>query len=531
MDWSASLDTSKVVGPAEEAARALGSMRAAVSGAGAALGAFRGGDALAQSTKGADSTAAAYKRASDAAAALRAKMGGLGGALPGALPKPSQPASPGQEPTKPSGSKGKGGKGGSEDGEGGKAAGAAAGAAGKASGLFKGATGGVGQLAGAIKGALPLMIAATGAAGIAGLAKVAIGYRAMSQIQGILARTQIGFRQLFAGVDPQPLVRAIDRISRNFTAQTATGRAMGDAMTRAFNGIFRAVEAAEPYVTAFGQGILLAFLYAENAVLRARVALAPYTGALDGVVSSTSLMRVAAIGGGIALAAAAGYAVVAAAPFLALGAAIMAVAAAFEQASKLAKEWDENSSSQIWRKLKSDLGVMSTEERNKASGIVTGDDYDRMQADKAKASGQAVGQAMGAGVVDGMASAEAAVKAGGEKLAAAAEAGAKAKAEIRSPSRKMRRDVGRQLGEGVALGEEDMRGRVQRAAATSLVPDAPIGGGLARGGGVSLTGPLVHVGQIVVGTMEDMGAEVRRILDVETGRAAERLGIALPARA
>lgn len=525
MDWRATLDTSNVVGPAEDAARALGSMRGALSGTGSALGALRGGDALAQVARGADSTAAAYKRSGDAAAALRAKMGGIVGAPTVGFTRPPQPTTPGQEPAKPGGNKG----GGKKDGDAAEGAGRSAG---KASGLFKDAAGGVGKLTGALKGALPLMIAATGAAGFAGLAKIAIGYKAISQIQGILSRAQLGFRQLFSGVNPQPLVRALDLFSRNFTAQTATGRAMGDAMTRAFNGIFRAVEAAEPYVTAFGQGILLAFLYAENAVLRARVALAPYTGALDGVVSSTTLLRVAALGGGIALVAAAGYAAVAAAPFLAMAAAILAVAAAFEQATKLAKEWDENSSSQIWRQLKSDLGIMSTEERNKASGIVTGDDYDRMQADKAKASGQAVGQAMGAGVVAGMAGAEAAVKAGGEKLAAAAEAGAKAKAEIRSPSRKMRRDVGRQLGEGVALGEEDMRGRVQRAAASSLVPDAPIAGGaVARGGGVSLTGPLVHVGQIVVGAMGDLGAEVRRILDVEAGRAAERLGIALPARA
>ena len=152
--------------------------------------------------------------------------------------------------------------------------------------------------------------------------------------------------------------------------------------------------------------------------------------------------------------------------------------------------------------------------------------------EKAGEGGNGVGAAMGDGIVAGLDGKQGAIYDAGKRATDAAVRGAKDGAEIRSPSRKMRRDVGRQLGEGVALGEEDMRGRVQRAAATSLVPDAPIGGGaLARGGGVSLTGPLVHVGQIVVGAMGDLGAEVRRILDVEAGRAAERLGIALPARA
>lgn len=372
---------------------------------------------------------------------------------------------------------------------------------------------------------------ALGVAGIVGVAatafdvtKIAIGYRAMGQLQAIVSRTQIGFRQLFAGVDPAPLVRAFDRFSRNFTAQTVMGRALGDGLTRAFNGIFAAVERLEPYITAFGQGFVLAFLYAENAVLRARIALAPYSGTLDSIVSSTSLMRVAAVSGGLALAVAAAYAAAAAAPFLALAAAILSVAAAFEQASKLAKEWDENSSGQIWAKFKDDIGLNS-EQKARDKAYLSGGHTDAENEAFFRQAGQASGKAMGDGVVAGMGASEAAAKAAGEKLATAADAGVRAKAEIHSPARLFRRG-GRQMGEGTALGMEDSADRVQRAAASSLVPSMGGASGAARGG-ATITAPLVHIGQLVVNGSEELRTEVRRVLDEESARAAAILGFSL----
>lgn len=543
MDWQFRADTSEVVSPADEAARALGGMGDAARASGKAISDSQAGAAgrLGASTAAADRLASASRRASEAARSIGAGLSTAGGAAPGVSRLLGAVSDGGKLATGAGAAarsaldeavKGIAAAKGATGAAGAAASSAASAGAKAAAGVSKAtgaASGGVGALVGNLKGALPLMAAVSGAAGLAGLARMAIGYRAMGQIQALTARTQYGFRMLFAGVDAQPVVRALDRFSRNLTGQTVTGRALGDVLTRSFNGIFRAVEAAEPYVTAFGQGMVIAFLYAENAVLRARVALAPYTGALDGLVSSTSLMRVAAIGGGVALVAMAGYAAVAAAPFLALAAAVLAVAAAFEQASKLAKEWDENSSSQIWRKLKSDLGVGgSQQDKERAQGIVQGDDFDKAQA----AKGQAVGKAMGDGMVAGMAASEASVAAAGGKLAKAAEAGAKAAAEIRSPSRKMRREVGRQLGEGVALGEEDMARRVQKAAASSLVPDPdrlPSLGG--RGaGGATFTGPLVSIGQLVITGGEDLKEMVLDGIEGAAARAAATLGLTVPAR-
>ena len=531
MDRNASLDTSKVVTPAQEAAAALGAMQSAIESAAGALKSFGGGatGSLGAGADAAEKLASASKAAADALEKLKGAQPGAtkpGGGL--APPTPIRPTwAAGQEEARAaSGFSMKGKTAGRPPviPDAGKAAGDASKGGASLAKAFSGASGGASSLVGSLRGALPLMAALAGGAGLMGIAKIAIGYKAMSQMQGILARTQIGFRQLFAGVDPQPLVRALDRFSKNFTSQTVMGRALGDVLTRSFNGIFAAVEKAEPYVTAFGQGMVLAFLYAENAVLRARIALAPYTGTLDGIVSSTSLMNVAVIGGGIALGVAAGYAVVAAAPFLALGAAIMAVAAAFEQASKLAKEWDGNA---FWNQVKSDVGLSSQADREKELGITVGSD-----TDKASSAGQATGEAMGAGVVAGMKSSEAAAKAAGESLAAAADAGVRSKAEIHSPARLFRRS-GRHMGEGQALGLEDSQDRVQKAAASSLVPDPanlPKLGGGGRGS-VSITAPLLSIGQIVVQGAEELRAEVRRVVDDESARIAELLGLSAPARA
>ena len=114
----------------------------------------------------------------------------------------------------------------------------------------------------------------------------------------------------------------------------------------------------------------------------------------------------------------------------------------------------------------------------------------------------------------------------------AADAGVRSKAEIHSPARLFRRS-GRHMGEGQALGLEDSQDRVQKAAASSLVPDPAnlpkLGGGGAGGG--TITGPLVSIGQIVVQGAEELRAEVRRVFDDESARIAELLGLSAPARA
>lgn len=528
MDWNASLDTSKVVTPAQEAAAALGAMQAALTSADGVLKSFGGSSAgsLGAGTDAAEKLAAASKAATDALEKLKGAQPGAtkpGGGL--APPTPIRPTwAAGQEEARAaSGFSMKGKTAGRPPviPDAGKAAGDASKGGASLSKAFSGASGGASSLVGSLRGALPLMAALAGGAGLMGVAKIAIGYKAMSQMQGILARTQLGFRQLFAGVDPQPLVRALDRFSKNFTSQTAMGRALGGILTSSFNSIFSVIEKAEPYLTAFGQGMILAFLQAKVAVKEARNALYPYIGSLDGLVSSSTAMSFAVYAGGAALAGVAIYAGLMAAPFIALGAAILAVAAAFEQASKLAKEWDGNA---FWNKVKSDVGINSQADNEKALGITVGSDSD--QAAKASSAGQTTGEAMGAGVVAGLKSSEASAKAAGESLAAAADAGVRAKAEIRSPARLFRRS-GRHMGEGQALGLEDSQDRVQKAAASSLVPDPANlpklgGGGAGRG---TITGPLVSIGQIIVQGGEELVMEVRRVLDTEAARVAENLGL------
>lgn len=377
--------------------------------------------------------------------------------------------------------------------------------------------------AGGMLGGLGMAVAATaGVAGASGLASIALGAKGMAQLQAISARTAIGFKSLFKGVDPGPVVRAFELFSRNFTNQTATGRVLGDVMTRSFNGIFSIIERAEPYVSSFVTGFISGFLQISVGVKKAVVSMWPLVSSVILASRSVDGLGVAANIGKVALVGLGAYAIVAAAPFLAVAAAITAASVALDQFGKLMKEWDENSSSQIWRKLKSDLGVGgSQQDKERAQGIVQGDDFDKAQA----AKGQGVGKAMGDGMVAGMAASEAAVEAAGGKLAKAAERGAKSAAEIKSPSRKMRREVGRQLGEGVARGEEDMAGRVQNAAKSSLVPDA---GGLnlsAVGGRGSM--PTIQLLQGAVfhihGT-EELETRIRDVIQGEVGKVKMLLG-------
>jgi hypothetical protein len=450
-------------------------------------------------------------------------------------------------------------------------AGAAAGAAGKAAAgagaaaaqagakgagalsSITGAAGSAGSALGGLRGGATLLLGALGLAGAMSVTKLALGARGMMQLDAITARAQVNVRQLFRGVDPSPVVRAYNKFSQIFSASTVTGRALGDIFTRSFNALFSAVEKAEPYVTAFAQGIVLGFLYAENAVLRARVALAPYTGALDGVVSSTNLMRVAAVGGGLALAVAAGYAAVAAAPFLAMAAAIAAVAAAFEQATKLSKEWNDESGGEIWSKLKSDLGITSQSDREKEQGITQGDAYDRQQRElaakaaskpaatalaaaagastqaaaakgadpgAAAAAGQASGAAMAAGMVAGMKAGQGAVAAAGADLAAAADKGVRDKAEIRSPSKLFRRTA-EHIPEGAAQGIRAKADDVQRAADEALVPRPPSTTATpGRGGGER---PIVHIGQVIAPHVFDPGGLAGFVRGVANGGSLEAL--------
>lgn len=411
----------------------------------------------------------------------------------------------------------------------------------------------------ALSGVLPLLAAGFGVAGAAGAVKMALGYRGVAQLQAITARAEVNVRKLFTGVDPSPVVRAYNRFTQIFSASTVTGKVFGDVITRSFNQLFAAVEKAEPLVTGFAQGMLLAFLYAENGVLRARLALAPYSEMLGDIFSKSALVKAAAIGGGLAIAVAGGYAAIAAAPFLTLAAAITAVVSAYEQATKLAKEWDENSSGQIWNKLADDLGVNDARKaRDKAylSGGHSDADTNAFFASQqpkaqagasgasaaaksggeagaagaaaakkgndpgaAAAAGAAAGTAMAAGMVAGMAGGKAAVEAAGKDLAGAADKGVRDKAEIKSPSKLFRRE-GAYMGQGTVGGIRDQADAVQEAAEQALVPRPPRGG---RAQGAASGGVVVNHLEVHAPHVFDEGGLAAFVRGDALGRTIEAL--------
>lgn len=554
MDWSASLDTAAVVSAAQAATAALSAMKAGIGQAGAALSAMSVGAA----SKALDTVKA---KSSAAAAAVGGPLSAAGKAVSATFDK---------------------------------VVGGASAFGDKVGKVMKGAGKSAGGLTSSLKGALPMMLALAGISGFAGLAKIAIGYRAVGQLQGIAARASFGFSRLFTGVDAKPLIKAADLFSRNFTGATVTGRALGEVLTNAFNAVIGAISAAEPYVTAFTSGIVLGMIYGETAIIELQIALFPLIGALDmgtasagGLAAATDLGTAAAVALGVGIAVMGGKFVIASAraavmvgrlailgvqaaiaagrfvimgiassgaatglaamalPVLACVAAFVAVALAIDQAMKLYDEWNDDAGSDMWEKFKQDIGINSADEAMANKGVLTGDAYDKAEAAKAakaaqsapaaqvigpplppaKEAGMAAGKAMGQGIVDGMGSTKSAVAAAGALLAKAAESGVKTKAEIHSPSRMMRRS-GRHMGEGVALGEEDSADRVNKAAASSLVPDMAKLGGIGGGGrgGASIVGPLVMVDKVIVQS-ENMASEFRMMLDSEAARIAETLNL------
>lgn len=350
----------------------------------------------------------------------------------------------------------------------------------------------------AIKVMASLASSVTGVGSMDELNRLAVGARAMSQIQGIQARTGAGFRAMFRGIDASPLVRAVDLFSRNFTGQTATGKAVGDILSRAFGGAFALIERLEPAATGAFQGMVLGSLMVENAWLRLRIAAHPITKAISDAIGPTDTLALAGDLASIA--------------FAQVARDIDNISLGMKGAARIAAAFG------LIEPEKDDPGY--TAKRKKA-------------APEAAAEGAAVGSAMGTGIVAGLDAQEVTIFNAGKRASDAAIRGAKSGAEIRSPSRKMRREVGHQLGEGVALGEEDMEDRVQKAAASSLVPDpsklAALGGG--GRGSVTITAPLLSIGQIVVQGAEEIRAEVRRVVDDESARIAELLGLPAPARA
>lgn len=368
--------------------------------------------------------------------------------------------------------------------------------------LAAGAAGVVSFVA-AADGLIDLASKATGVGSFGELTNIALGPRGLAGIQVAQARTNLGFRRMFMGVDPGPLLRATERFSRNFTDQTVTGRALGDILSRAYGGAFAAIERLEPIATGAMQGLVLGALKVEGAWLDFRIATFDIVQPILDAVGGVDALGVAAD--------------IAVAPFNEIALAIKVIEKGVKAFGALK---DAGLTSGI-------TDLVLPESIGSALNL-----YNALGGDKAKGDGATVGTAAGEGIIAGLDAQEGAIFNAGTRAALAAIKGAKAGAEVKSPSRKMRREVGRQMGAGVALGMEDEAPRIQRAAATSLVPDTGslptwIGGG---GGGGTITGPLLVIQSLVVQGGEEMREQIMDALDAVAARTGENLGMTVPAR-
>jgi len=393
----------------------------------------------------------------------------------------------------------------------------------------------------------------------AGMAKanfqLALGPMGMARLSMISAQAGFNMKRLFIGTNPKPLLDALQRTGQLIDPRTFTGKALGDLLVRSSNSFFAMLAKAEPYARLFFKGMLLGALQVEGAWLKLRIAIQP---ALNMFPEGTGLMTafeagalavkgafglmgvgiaVGAVKAGAALVSFGASALAATAPLLPFVAAVVALAAAYDQAIKLKAQWDENSSTQIKNKLKEDLGFTTQAERDDAfdrrnkSGKYYVDKTPAPTPEKAAAplpkgaekqaasAGSPIGKNLGLGIVAGMKDVQGKVEAGGRDLVLAAEGGAKSAAIIQSPSKKWRKEIGQNLGEGMALGLEDSADRVD-GAARATVPSAPVVSvsGATRGGVV-----IQQIGPFY-GMPSGGEQQVRRWVLDALDDAAERVG-------
>jgi hypothetical protein len=385
------------------------------------------------------------------------------------------------------------------------------------------ASAGASLLASRVKAATAAFVALGVASAGVSFATMVIGWQSAARLQMISYKLGQNFRAMFKGVDAKPLERAFLRLTDMFSMTSVFGRNASGLLTRTFNSFFRSAESGVPVIEAIADGLLLAGMRGENAWLRARIALVPYTSAISralGKVETLSAVSYlvagavtvlgakmawtasiatgrfvlgmltgagAALRMGIAAILSAARVVTmgvaatgAAAPFLALAAAIAAVVVAADQFSKLSKEWDgdlllrslgfgESDADKMNRKFDEEAAARKKAGKKSLVREVAQLPAAAGQAAPTRAKGAESGKALADGLVAGMKAKEAEVAAGGAGLAKAADAGVRAAAQIRSPSRLMAKEAG-YMGEGVEQGLERSKPGVQRAAEQSLVP-------------------------------------------------------------
>jgi hypothetical protein len=396
--------------------------------------------------------------------------------------------------------------------------------------------------------------AALGAIGTAGaleLTKLALGLRGMAQLQAITARTGLQVRRLFAGVDSMPAIRAADRFFQIFDQRTVSGKAIASTLTGMFNGIFAGVEKAEPYVSAFFKGMLIGALNVQTAWFQLRLALLPVTDAIEDAVGPLASIESAADMGKVAFVGLGVAAAVAAAPIVAIGAAVMAVSKAFEQLQKLVKEIEGAGGAMgalrdiAKYNMTSGLSQGSKDKMSQDEGRRAFDEaqarFARERADKAKAagapavptgdpkaaeaSGSATGQAFAQGVVKGVDTGAAAASDAGKRIATAVDQGVRAGGQIHSPSA-VTRETAKNFALGAAQGIDDGAGVVQAAADRSLVPQGSGGSaGAARGGGGPTQITVTHLWP--AGSLASQRSDIEAAAEAGTWKALRAAGLQL----
>lgn len=350
--------------------------------------------------------------------------------------------------------------------------------------------------------------AAMGALGAAAgleLSKLALGYRGMAMLQAVTQKAGMQVRQLFAGVDPKPVVRAFDTLTNQiFNKAGPAGKALSSIFDHMFNGLFSSVEKAEPYIQAFFEGAIVGALKMETAYYELRLAALPLTDALADLIGPVDGIATAAAGGEIALYALGVAAAVAAAPFAPLLITITAVVKALEQFAKLQKEikgaggWGD-AAKDIGRHFIEGTGKegeearlargraaydqAENERRLKAKGAAGGDGSGAPTeapggAAASGASGQATGKAYADGLAKGVAAGAPAAAAAGGAAAQGVDTAARGALKIKSPS-KVGEDTGEEYPAGFTRGVDKGAPDAQDAMVRAVTPKGGAGAGAA----------------------------------------------------
>lgn len=321
------------------------------------------------------------------------------------------------------------------------------------------------------------------------LTELALGRKGLAQLQALELRASVQGRQLFAGVDAQPVVRATDRFFQIVNKGTPAGKALSSILSSAFNPFFSAVERAEPYISTFVKGMILGALEVQTAWYDLRLAILPVTEA----IASIDAGPVDGLGTA---------ADVATAPFRALAAVIREIGVGYEalarngvfgaQESQRANDkYNQERAEEASANASRMAGKSQVFERTEGSGGA----WQRNEGEEVARAVQ-TGLDIANGLADGIYTGVPAVAAAGARAGQAAVDGARspAGADAHSPSRKGIK-TGRDVGEGLVVGQDASLSDVAAAGArlgAKAVPSAGGAGALA-GTGITIASLTVQV--------------------------------------